>query len=156
MAADAIFTIGYEKAKPDAFVAALTRAGVALVLDVRDKAWSRRPDYIGKRLAARLEASAIDYRWMPELGTPEAGRKAAKAGDMDAWRRSLDDRLDGAEAQAALALAGALAVERPVALLCLEADPARCHRSIVAERIAGLTKLPVKHLRASGQPEFDI
>jgi uncharacterized protein (DUF488 family) len=156
MAEDAIFTIGYEKAKPEEFVAALTRAGVSLVLDVRDKAWSRRPDYIGRRLAARLEAAGIAYRWMPELGTPEAGRKAAKSGDMDGWRRSLDDRLAGAEGQAALAHAAALAGERSAALLCLEADPARCHRSIVAERLAELTALPVRHLRAAGQGDLAL
>lgn len=156
MAADAIFTIGYEKAKPEDFVAALTRAGVALVLDVRDRAWSRRPDYIGKRLAARLAAAGVDYRWMPELGTPEAGRNAAKAGDMAAWRRSLEDRLAGAEGQAALAHAAVLAAERPAALLCLEADPARCHRAIVAERVGALTGLATKHLRVSGHPELDL
>lgn len=156
MPAPAIFTIGYEKAAPDAFVAALKEAGVALVLDVRDKAWSRRPDYIGKRLAARLEAAGLSYRWMPELGTPDAGRAAAKAGDMEAWRRSLCGRLDGAEGQAALAHAAALAAEQPTALLCLEADPARCHRTIVAERLAELTGLPVRHLRATGQPELAL
>ena len=148
MAAGAIFTIGYEKAKPEDFVAALSRAGVALVLDVRDKAWSRRPDYIGKRLAARLEAAGIAYRWLPELGTPEAGRIAAKAGDMAGWRRSLDARLAGTEGQAALAGAAALAAERPAALMCLEADPARCHRSVVADRLSALTGLPVAHLRS--------
>jgi uncharacterized protein (DUF488 family) len=156
MAADEIFTIGYEKAKPEAFVAALKRAGVALVLDVRDKAWSRRPDYIGKRLAARLAAAEIAYRWMPELGTPEVGRLAAKSGDMAAWRRSLEDRLDGAEGQAALAHAAALASEHPAALLCLEADPARCHRSVVAARVSALTGLTTRHLRGSGEPELDL
>ena len=156
MAAGAIFTIGYEKAKPDDFMAALSAAGVALVLDVRDKAWSRRPDYIGKRLAARLDAAGLGYRWMPELGTPQAGRTAAKDGDMDAWRRSLADRLAGTEAQAALAQAAILAAERPIALLCLEADPARCHRSVVAERLGTLTGLPTRHLRLSGQPEFNL
>lgn len=156
MSADAIFTIGYEKTAPEAFVAALKDAGVALVLDVRDKAWSRRPDFIGKRLSARLEAAGLGYRWLPELGAPEAGRAAAKAGDMAAWRKSLLDRLAGAEGQAALAHAAALAAERPAALLCLEADPARCHRAIVAERLAELTGLPVRHLRATRQPELAL
>lgn len=48
-----------------------------------------------------------------------------------------------------VARAAALAREKASALLCFEADPARCHRGPLAERVATLAELPIRHLEVS-------
>jgi hypothetical protein len=61
-------------------------------------------------------------------------------------RRIFAARLAGTEAQAALALLAERARREPVCLLCLEADPARCHRTLVAEAVAAETGQAMIHL----------
>ncbi|WP_270934451.1 DUF488 domain-containing protein [Falsiroseomonas oryzae] len=137
-----VATIGYEGATPDRLVAALREAGVTTLVDVRALANSRRPGFAKRALSAALEEAGIGYRHLPALGTPAAGRQAARSGRPEAMRRIFAAHLAGTEPQAALAELGALARLEPVCLLCLEADPAQCHRTLVAEALG----LPVRHL----------
>jgi uncharacterized protein (DUF488 family) len=58
--------------------------------------------------------------------------------------------LDSADGRRALAEAAVLAREAPSCLICLEADPGRCHRSVVAERLAA-DGFSIRHLRLDGQ-----
>jgi uncharacterized protein (DUF488 family) len=139
-------TVGYEGASLEALVAALRKARVKIVLDVRDVPWSRRAEFTKNRLAAALETAGIGYRHMQALGTPKAGRDAAKAGDRATFAKLLAARLDSPEGQGALAEAARLAAEGGLCLLCFERDPARCHRSIVAERLEAMALLDVRHL----------
>lgn len=143
----AIATIGYEGLPPAAFLAALREAGITRVIDVRALASSRRPGYAKRALAASLEGAEIEYRHLPALGTPKAGRDAGRAGRHAELRRIFAAHLAGGEAQQALALAASLAHERPSALLCLEAEPAHCHRCQIAEALAAGYGFAVCHLR---------
>ncbi|WP_237216579.1 DUF488 domain-containing protein [Falsiroseomonas oryziterrae] len=140
--APAVATIGYEGATPDRLLAALKAAGVATLVDVRAIAASRRPGFAKRALSATLEGAGIGYLHLRALGTPAAGRAAARAGRPAEMRRIFAAHLAGVEAQAALAELSALARRQPVCLLCLEADPAQCHRTLVAEAVG----LPVRHL----------
>jgi len=63
-------------------------------------------------------------------------------GDVAAMHRIFAAHMQGAEAQADLARAAAIAREAPACLLCFERDPAQCHRSIVA----GMLSIPTVHL----------
>lgn len=128
-------TIGYERATLAEVIAKLWTAGVTLVLDVRAIASSRRPGFSKGILAASLAEAGIDYRHLRALGTPKSGREAARAGRIEDMRIIYEGHLQEPEAQAALASAADLALHQPAALLCYEADAARCHRTIVAERI---------------------
>lgn len=67
------------------------------------------------------------------LGTPKAGREAARAGRIGEMREIFEGSLAEPEAQVQLQQAERLATEAPAALLCFEADAAHCHRRIVAE-----------------------
>ena len=69
-------TIGYEHASVPGFLAALTRAGVEVLVDVRAVASSRRKGFAKTALAANLETVGIDYLHLRGLGTPAEGRKA--------------------------------------------------------------------------------
>ena len=69
-----------------------------------------------------------------------------RAGRPELMKRIFAARLAGTEAQAALASLGERARREPVCLLCLEADPTHCHRTLVAEAVARDTGLAVNHL----------
>lgn len=132
-----IFTIGYERATQAQVIDALKAAGVALVIDVRAIAASRRAGFSKSILAASLEAEGIGYLHLKALGTPKAGREAAHAGRTQDMRAIYEAHLAEPEAAVALADAAALAAQKPAALLCYEADPACCHRRILTDRLAG-------------------
>ncbi|MGH6958136.1 MAG: DUF488 family protein [Caulobacteraceae bacterium] len=130
-------TIGYEAATQAAVIEALRRAGVEVVIDVRAIAASRRAGFSKRVLAASLAEAGIAYVHLRALGTPKAGRQAARAGRYGEMRAIFEARLAEPEAQLALAEAADIARERPAALLCYEADAAHCHRRIVAEALSG-------------------
>lgn len=128
-------TIGYEGAAQAEVIKRLWVAGVRLVLDVRAIAASRRPGFSKGVLSASLAEAGIGYRHLRALGTPKAGRLAARAGRTEDMREIYEGHLEEPRAQAELALAAELANHTPAALLCYEADAARCHRTIVARRL---------------------
>lgn len=156
-AAAELWTIGYAQATPAGLVATLEAAGVDLLVDVRAVAASRRPGFAKGALAAVLRQAGIDYHHLRGLGTPAPGREAARAGRLDAFERIFRAHLAGVEAQADLAeLEDLIRAGRRVCLLCLEADPAHCHRSIVAEELQRRLGLEVHHLAAGPQPPDPI
>jgi uncharacterized protein (DUF488 family) len=140
-----LYTIGYEGRDIDRFVAALKDAGVEVLADVRAVPLSRKKGFSKNGLRSRLQADGIGYRHFVELGTPETGRKAARAGNRAEFSRITEAHLDGVEAQAALAELAELAGRRPTCLMCFERDPQECHRLLIAGRLqAGGMK--VEHL----------
>jgi uncharacterized protein (DUF488 family) len=138
MAKPPLATIGYEGRTVDEFVDALIASGVALLVDVRAVASSRRPGFSKTALAGAVRQQGIDYLHLRPLGTPKAGREAARAGRVAAMRTIYEEHLDSLEAQIALEQLIEASAARPVALLCYERDVAHCHRQILAERLAKL------------------
>lgn len=143
-----VATIGYEGATVAGFLAALRSADVDLLVDVRAVASSRRPGFAKTRLAANLATADVEYLHLRALGTPADGRAAARAGRHDELRRVFAGHLATDAAQEALAhVATLVAGGRRVCLLCLEADPAHCHRSLVAAALAERMPVAIAHLR---------
>jgi uncharacterized protein (DUF488 family) len=132
-----IFTIGYEGATVAEFLAALHKAGVERVIDVRALPLSRRPGFSKSPLRAALEEAGIEYVHLKALGTPAEGRTAARAGRHDDLKRIYAGQLELPEAIAQSAQMLALAGERPSALLCFEREPAHCHRTLLLDAVAG-------------------
>lgn len=141
-----VFTIGYEGATVDEVLTALTDAGVEQVADVRAIAASRRPGFAKSSLTANLASVGIGYRHFRALGTPKAGRDAAKKGDRVTLERVYATQLDLPEAQAEAEILMAMVSERPTALMCFERDPAMCHRSLLLA--AAMHEAEVEHLFA--------
>lgn len=139
-------TIGYEGKTQAQMIAELKTAGVALVVDVRAVAASRRPGFSKTILAASLAEAGVGYEHLRGLGTPKAGRDAARAGRTDEMREIFSAHLAEPEAQVQLARAIELARERPIALLCYEAQACDCHRAVVAERICEALETTVADL----------
>jgi len=131
-----IFTIGYEGATMGEFLAALQSAGVERVIDVRAVPNSRRPGFSKTPLCNALAEVGIDYVHLRALGTPAAGREAARAGRKAELDRIYAGQLETPEAMAQGAMMLDLAAEKPSALLCYERDPACCHRTLLWQALA--------------------
>lgn len=130
-----IYTIGYERVGPADFVAALKKAKVKTLVDVRDVANSRRAGFSKKALMASLSEAGIAYVHMKALGTPKAGREAARKGDVKTMHKIFEAKLAKPESQLALAEAADLASAARTCFMCLEHDWHDCHRAIVAKRL---------------------
>jgi uncharacterized protein (DUF488 family) len=131
-----IFTIGYEGTTVPEFIAALEKAGVERVIDVRALPLSRRPGFSKSALRSALEESGIEYLHLKALGTPSEGRTAARAGRHADMARIYAGQLELPEAMAQSAQMLELAKEKPSALLCMEREPAHCHRTLLLKAIA--------------------
>ena len=131
-----IFTIGYEGATVGEFIAALQAAGVERVIDVRALPLSRRPGFSKTPLRIALDEVGIEYVHLKALGTPSEGRTAARAGRHEDMARVYAGQLELPEAMAQSAQMLELAREKPTALLCMERDPAHCHRTLLLDAVA--------------------
>jgi uncharacterized protein (DUF488 family) len=131
-----IFTIGYERATVPEFLAALQTAGVERVIDVRALPLSRRPGFSKSPLRSALEEAGIEYVHLKALGTPSDGRSAARAGRHADMARIYAGQLELPEAMAQSAQMLELAREKPSALLCMEREPAHCHRTLLLNAVA--------------------
>jgi uncharacterized protein (DUF488 family) len=147
----------------DAFLSALERADVRMLLDVRQRRGVRGPDYAwanAKRLQAALEEAGIAYEHHLELAPTTELRQLQYAEDdrrgvrkrsrtelAPAYReRYLAEILDRADLGA---VAASLPSEGAGALFCVERDPEACHRSLVADRLEAEHGVEVTHLRPS-------
>ena len=139
-------TVGYEASTQAEVIAALIRAAVRTVIDVRAVASSRRAGFSKSLLAASLEAAGIGYIHLRDLGTPKPGRQAARAGRIGEMRAIFEAHLEEPGAQLQLVQAAEIALAGKAALLCYEADAAGCHRSIVAERLQTMLGAEVEDL----------
>ena len=126
------FTIGYSGRDIPDFIAALLRAGVATLVDVRFRAGSRyRPEFSKRNLQARLAGDGIAYLHRPSLGVPREIR--AQAVD-----RSLDAIWEWYDEYVVPSVAGENrhdffpGAEHPLAFMCTELDPTQCHRHRLA------------------------
>src|SRR3954451_514306 len=132
-----IFTIGYEGATVGEFVAALREAGVERVIDVRALPLSRRPSFSKTPLRGALDEAGIDYVHLKALGTPSEGRTAARAGRHSDMARIYAGQLELPESMVQSAQMLELAREKPSVLLCMEREPAHCHRTLLLDAVAG-------------------
>ena len=118
------------------FLAALREAGAKRLIDVRAVPNSRRPGFSKTPLRNALAEAGIDYVHLRALGTPAAGREAARAGRKAELEAIYAGQLETPEAMAEGAMMLDLAATRPSALLCYERDPACCHRTLLWQALA--------------------
>jgi uncharacterized protein (DUF488 family) len=144
-----LYTIGYEGASIDALLGALKAAGIARVLDIRSSPYSKRDEFSLDALAPALARYGMGYTHLKALGSPPAGREAARLGHMAAYREIMTGHLAAPEGAEGLRLALGYARAEPVCLLCLERSARHCHRHIVAETLAARGGLEIEHLQTS-------
>jgi uncharacterized protein (DUF488 family) len=131
-----VFTIGYEGATVPEFIAALHKARVERVIDVRALPLSRRTGFSKSPLKAALAEAGIEYLHLKALGTPAEGRSAARAGRHEDLKRIYTGQLELPEAMAQSAQMLELAREKSSALLCMEREPEHCHRTLLLNAVA--------------------
>lgn len=134
-----LYTLGYESAAIEDFIATLKSAGIERIIDVREYPLSRRKGFSKNILHALLQANDIDYVHLKGLGDPKEGREAARAGDYKKFIDIFTRHMKTAPAVADLKTAIDLASSSVSCLLCYERSPDECHRTIVAKAIAADT-----------------
>jgi len=139
-------TIGYEKALLKNVLGALAGAGVATLIDVRDRPISRRPGFSKRQLAAAIEDAGMRYVHLKALGTPPEGRLANRRREWDRFWHIVEEKLARPEAELDLRQAADIANAAPSCLLCYEADWRICHRRRIAEILAERNGFMVRHL----------
>jgi len=132
-----MLTIGHSTLPVEKFVAILRENSVRTLADIRTIPKSRHnPQFAQENLSRSLADAGIEYRWHRALG---GLRHARKDSINTGWRndsfRGYADYMQTEEFAAALTRAIALAEKRPTALMCAEAVPWRCHRSLVSDAL---------------------
>jgi uncharacterized protein (DUF488 family) len=130
-----LYTIGYEGADIDHFVATLQAVGVRLLADVRALPLSRKKGFSKRKLRDRIEQEGIQYVHLRALGDPKPGRDAARAGRLDQFRKIYSTHLAQVVAQNSLRELATLAKKQATCLMCFERDPTDCHRLIIASEL---------------------
>jgi uncharacterized protein (DUF488 family) len=144
-----LFTIGYEQTPAKAVLDELEGAGVKLLVDVRAVASSRRPGFSKSQLAAGLDERGISYLHLRGLGTPKAGREAARGGKFALLHRIYAAHLKTPQAREELDELSALVKKSgPICILCYERDHSHCHRQWIAEIIEERDGVKVENLVA--------
>jgi uncharacterized protein (DUF488 family) len=116
-------------------VAELEAASVERVIDVRFRAQSRRPGMSKTRLGALLAEHGIAYEHRRALGTPPDLRFLYRAGRVGEAAEGFRAHVREASSGDLDVLAAELRAGPRTALLCLEADPAVCHRRVLADEL---------------------
>ena len=130
-----LWTIGYEALPPGMLLAELQAAGVRRLIDVRYRPQSRRAGMSKTKLGQFLGEHGIGYEHRRSLGTPPEIRVHFHAGRTARGRKEFAEYIEQTAADELDALAETLDSVPTTALMCLEADPATCHRRVVAERL---------------------
>lgn len=131
-----LYTIGYEGALQPDVIVRLKAAGVEVLADVRAVAASRRAGFSKTLLASSLGEAGIDYVHLRGVGTPKAGRDAARAGRTDEMRDIYAGHMAEPAFQVDYARLREQAAARPTAILCFCGSADKCHRAILSERLA--------------------
>jgi uncharacterized protein (DUF488 family) len=141
-----LMTIGYEGASISDFIATLKLADVRTLIDVRELPLSRKRGFSKNALHTALTGVAINFLHLKSLGDPKPGRDAARAGDMDTFRRIFESHLQSRQGRDGIEEAISVVIEGGACLLCFERCHTECHRSIVAEEIARQTRISLRHI----------
>lgn len=139
-------TIGYEGARLDHFIGTLLRAQVSVVVDIRDRAQSRRKGFSKSALSQALSAHGIGYVHFRELGDPKPGREAARAGKWADFKKIYAEVLQSDAASNAIQNIVEMSESETLCLLCYERDHKTCHRKMVSDKIEQENLIPVVHL----------
>jgi uncharacterized protein (DUF488 family) len=132
-----ISTIGHSTHPIEEFLRILRAHGILQLVDVRTIPHSRRnPQFSRENLSASLQQAGIRYRHMPGLGGLRHPRKdSGNTGWRNASFRGYADYMQTREFGENLEQLIQLVSEAPTAIMCAEAVPWRCHRSLVADAL---------------------
>ena len=134
---DRVFTVGHSTHPLEDFVRILQAYGVDRVVDVRTIPKSRHnPQFNEVELRSSLPAAGIDYRRIDALGGLRHARKdSPNAGWKNLSFRGYADHMQTAEFTGGIEQLLALRADATIAVMCAEAVPWRCHRSLIGDAL---------------------
>lgn len=149
-----VSTIGHSTHPLGEFIEMLRANGVQRLVDVRTIPKSRHnPQYNQDALAAGLDRAGVVYVHLPGLGGLRHPRKdSVNTGWRNASFRGYADYMQTPEFAQNLDRLIALASELPTAIMCAEAVPWRCHRSLIADALL-LRGIQVVNIMSSAKTE---
>jgi uncharacterized protein (DUF488 family) len=132
-----VFTVGHSTRSAEEFVALLKAHAIELLVDIRTVPRSRHnPQFNRDTLPETLRRAGIEYLHLAELG---GLRKAREDSINTGWRnlsfRGFADYMQTPEFESGLARLMDLAKTRRAAVMCAEAVPWRCHRSLIGDAL---------------------
>jgi uncharacterized protein (DUF488 family) len=132
-----VFTVGHSTRPIAEFIDVLHRYGIELLVDIRTVPGSRRnPQFGQKSLEQSLADAGIRYLHMKSLGgLRRTTEHSINLGWRNASFRGYADYMQTPEFAEAVDELAALAAEQRVAIMCAEAVPWRCHRSLVGDAL---------------------
>jgi uncharacterized protein (DUF488 family) len=147
-----MLTIGHSNRPLEQFLEMLSAHEVELLVDVRTVPRSRHnPQFNKESLPEALEAAGIGYLHMPGLGgLRHANKDSTNTGWQNPHFRGYADYMQTPEFERHLGELLRLESERRVAIMCAEAVPWRCHRSLVADALTA-RGVPVSHIMSAKQ-----
>jgi uncharacterized protein (DUF488 family) len=141
----AFFTIGYQDHTVSSIIKVLQSHKVDLLIDVRQNPVSRKPGFSKKGLDKNLSFSGIEYVHFPCLGTPPTIRRLySQGGQLELVLQKYERYLESKTA--CLQSLVEFVLDRRCCLLCLESCYTMCHRSVIARKLARITKWTQIHL----------
>jgi uncharacterized protein (DUF488 family) len=149
-AGGSILGMGYEGQDLPSFLAAVTAAGIEVLIDIRLNPMSRKRGFSKRALTESLAGIGVVYRHEPALGNPKTNRPGF-TGPADEWsaaRARYQQLLSAPAAQDALARIAQTTLTSRTAVLCFEADQRHCHRDVV---LTQLSDLPASEPLAAAQ-----
>ena len=149
---ETVYTIGHSNRPIEEFLALLREHGIERVLDIRTVPKSRHNPQFGQdQLPASLEAAGIGYAYIRELG---GLRRAHKDTPNSGWRnasvRGYADHMQTRDFKEHVEEVAGMAQASRCALMCAEAVPWRCHRSMVADALT-VRGVAVEHIINKGK-----
>ena len=160
-----LYTLGYQGADLASYLGALVDAGIGVLVDVRQTAWSYKRDFCKTALKNGLASVGIEYIHLSSAGNPKENRRSAVsvAECLERFRTYLDTDRSGVHD-----LLKVIESVRPggkgICLTCFEQNPAECHRTILIEvlkeYLPGIQQVDLgssgkKQVRTLGVPEPD-
>src|SRR5215831_13442978 len=134
----AVFTLGHSTLPIASFIAVLQAYDIERLVDIRTIPRSRHnPQFNSTALAESLTAQHLEYVHMKALGGLRRPRKdSLNTGWRNEGFRGFADYMQTVEFEEALAALTRMSRERRVAIMCAEAVPWRCHRSLVSDALS--------------------
>jgi uncharacterized protein (DUF488 family) len=132
-----IFTVGHSTRSIDGFVELLRAHGVRGIVDIRTIPRSRHnPQFNADLLEHSLEQKGMSYKHIKELGGLRHARKdSPNLGWRNASFRGFADYMATPEFSEGLESLIEIAIARETSLMCAEAVPWRCHRSLIGDAL---------------------
>ncbi|HSF11285.1 MAG TPA: DUF488 domain-containing protein [Nitrospirales bacterium] len=133
----ALWAIGHSTRPIEEFLGLLLTRGIRVLVDVRTIPFSRRnPQFHQESLAHCLREAGLQYQHMPELG----GRRKTRPDSVNVgWRnagfRGYADYMQTQEFWDGLEELVNIGQQSPSAVMCAEAVPWRCHRTLIADAL---------------------